>query len=307
MEIIDAHAHLFPSGLPGRTDLRTGIRFLPGGLLQQPSGERIRVMPPRYPRTAFPAETLLGLMDTCGISHAVLLANSLTDLRENARAVRAYPGSFTGAMTVPLGEAGLHAIREGYGSGLRVIKFELSAGLGYTNPGWFPDFRADSPDMLAICTLAGSLGITVTVDAGPVGGKTCCPEALDALTAACPGTRFVLCHLGFPQIPMNDPALRETWRTLLLLARRPNVWLDFAALTDLCREEAPGFPTPPKLVREAADLVGADRLLWGSDVPGALCAATFRQMLHIYLDSPLFTDEEKRMMLGGNARKAYAL
>ena len=75
----------------------------------------------------------------------VLLANSITDLEESARAVREYPGRFAAAMTVSQGPGAPGELRAWRERGLTAVKFEMSEGLGYTNPGWYPDFRLDSP------------------------------------------------------------------------------------------------------------------------------------------------------------------
>ena len=307
MRIVDAHAHLFPRGFAGRFDARSGVTVLPRGKVRKRDGETVPIMPERFTDTAFPAEALLERMEAQGVSQAVLLANSITDLEENRRAVREYPGRFRAAMTLSQGPGAAEELRARYGRGFTAIKFEMSEGLGYTNPGWYPDFRLDDPEMGPVYALAGKLGVTITVDPGPVGGKTYQTEALENVTAAFPETRFVICHLGFPDVPMPDPARREAWHRMASLAKRPNVWFDFAALTDFCRGEAPDFPTPPKLVRAFADEFGAEKLLWGTDAPGALCAAPYGHLLGVYKESPLFTEKEKALLLGENARRAYNL
>ena len=307
MRIIDAHAHLFPRGFAGKYDARSGVTVLPRGKVRKRDGETVPIMPERFTDTSFPAEALLERMEAQGVSQAVLLAKSITDPEENGRAVREYPGRFAAAMTLSQGPGAAEELRARYGRGFTAIKFEMSSGLGYTNPGWYPDFRLDDPAMAEVYALAGKLGMTVAVDPGPVGGKTYQTEALENVTAAFPETRFVICHLGFPDVPMPDPARREAWHRMASLAKRPNVWFDFAALTDFCRGEAPDFPTPPKLVRAFADEFGAEKLLWGTDAPGALRAAPYGHLLGVYKESPLFTEKEKALLLGENARRAYNL
>lgn len=307
MRIVDAHAHLFPRGFAGRFIQRSGVTVLPHGKVRKRDGEVASIMPESFAGTSFPAEEMLERMEAQGVSQAVLLANSITDPEENVRAVREYPGRFHAAMTLSQGPGAAEELRAWYGRGLTAIKFEMSAGLGYTNPGWYPDFRLDDPAMAEVYALAGKLGVTVAVDPGPVGGKTYQTEALESVTAAFPETRFVICHLGFPDVPMPDPAHREAWRRMASLAKRPNVWFDFAALTDFCRKEAPEFPTPPRLVRAFADEFGAHKLLWGTDAPGALQAADYARLLGVYRDSPLFTEKEKALLLGENACQAYGL
>ncbi|MBR3556236.1 MAG: amidohydrolase [Oscillospiraceae bacterium] len=307
MRIVDAHAHLFPRGFAGFFDPRSGVTVLPHGKVRKRDGEEVPIMPESFADTGFPAGELLARMDDCGVSRAVLLANSITDPEENTRAVREYPGRFAAAMTIPQGDKAAEALRHWHSRGLTALKFEMSEGLGYTNPGWYPDFRLDDPAMEPVYALAGKLGVTIAVDPGRVGGRTYQTAALEAVTAAFPATRFVICHLGFPDVPMPDPARREAWHRMASLAKRPNVWFDFAALTDFCRKEAPDFPTPPRLVRAFADEFGAGKLLWGTDAPGALCTADYARLLGVYRDSPLFSASEKALLLGENARLAYGL
>ncbi len=307
MRIVDAHAHLFPAGFAGTFDKRSGVTVLPHGKVRKRDGEEVSIMPENRADTGFPAEALLEMMDASGVSRAVLLANSLTDPEENVQAVVGYPGRFRAAMTLSRGPEAPEELRTWHSRGLTAIKFEMSEGLGYTNPGWYPDFRLDDPVMEPVWALAGRLGVTVAVDPGPAGGRTYQVEALEAVTAAFPETRFVICHLGFPDVPMTDPAKRALWRCMASLAKKPNVWFDFAALTDFCRGEAPAFPTPPKLVRAFADEFGAEKLLWGTDAPGALCTADYARLLGVYRDSPLFSEREKTLLLGENACRAYGL
>ena len=92
MRILDAHAHVFPRGFAGKFDARSGVTVLPRGKVRKRDGEEVPIMPEKYADTGFPPEELLGMMDASGVSRAVLLANSITDLEESARAVREYPG-----------------------------------------------------------------------------------------------------------------------------------------------------------------------------------------------------------------------
>lgn len=305
MPVIDAHAHLIPFRTPGSRDARTGTEYLSGGRVRKADGETVPLMPASYGERGFPAGALLEAMDGAGVARAVILANSLTDPADNALAVRNWPDRFLGAMTVPCSPEGPAVLRHWHDRGLRVIKFELSPGLGYTNPGWYPGFRLDCPEMEPVWALAETLGVTVTVDPGRVGGPTYQVEALEKLSQAYPRLRFVVCHLGFPDVPMTDPVRRARWKRMTDLARRDNVWFDFAALTDFCREEAPAFPTPVGLVRAFMDEYGPQKLLWGSDAPGALCAADYGRLLALYAQSPLFTEGEKHSLFWDNACRAY--
>ena len=307
-KIIDAHAHLTPRGLIGKRDARIGVTYQPNGILLRDDGRRLPLLPEILVESAFPVETMLHVMDNHGIEKAVIMANSLTELEENIRAVHTAPERFAAAMTIPQGPDTLRVMEEYRARGLRVIKFEMSAGLGYTHPNMYPDFRLDSPEMDPVYALAGEKGITVTVDPSRIGSFSYQVEALDAASARHPDTHFVICHLGFPDADMPEGSehwLR--WRQMTALARRDNVWFDAAALTDFYRAEGYPFPTPVRMVRDFMDEFGAHKLIWGSDAPGTLNTVTYQQMIDMYDRSPLFTEAEKQQLFYSNAKAAYHL
>ena len=307
-KIIDGHAHLTPRGLVGKRDARIGVTYRAFGELEFDSGERIPYMPELIADTAFPAETLLHIMDSHGIAHTVLMANSLTDLEENVRAVETYPERFSAAMTIPQGPEAVQTVERYADRGLRAIKFEMSPGLGYTHPNMYPDFRLDSPEMDAVYALAGERKITVTVDPSRIGGFAYQVEALDSAASRFPQTHFVICHLGFPDVPMAEGSEHwRRWREMIALGRHENVWFDVAALTDFYREEGCPFPTAQQMVRRVMDEFGAEKLLWGSDAPGTLSTVTYRQMMDLYLKSSLFTEAEKTALFCTSAVNAYQL
>ena len=306
--IIDGHAHLTPRGLVGRRDARIGVTYRAWGQLEFDSGERIQYMPAILEDTAFPAEAMLQLMDACGVGHTVLMANSLADLEENVRAVQTWPARFSAAMTIPQGPEALKTAETYADRGLRAIKFEMSAGLGYTHPNMYPDFRLDCPEMDEIYALAGERKITVTVDPSHIGGFSYQVEAIGSAAERFPGTHFVICHLGFPSVPMPEGGADERrWREMIALGRLDNVWFDAAAMPDFYRDEGYPFPSALALTRRVMDELGADRILWGSDAPGTLSGATYRQMIDMFGRSELFTEAEKKALFHASAAAAYHL
>ena len=48
-----------------------------------------------------------------------------------------------------------------------------------------------------------------------------------------------------------------------------------------------------------------DRLMWGSDYPRTITAITYRMSYDFIVKSTELTDEEKRLLLGDNARRFY--
>ena len=197
-------------------------------------------------------------------------------------------------------------MRRWHAEGLTAVKFEMSEGLGLSHPNMYPRLRFDSPLFERIWALAEELGLTVAVDPGPVGKNGCQPEELRRMASTYPGVRLVICHLGYPEADLkNDPAGYGLWRKMADLAELKNVWFDAASLPVVLGGEMFPFAGTLSLMREFADRYGSYKLLWGTDIPGALTHATVRQLIDALGDSPMFTEEEKELIFRTNAEKAY--
>lgn len=306
MKMIDAHVHLMPKGMPGRKNEALGMTFLPNGEICDLQGNIMSIMPEMISDSSFTAETMLKIMEHNGIQKAVIMANSLAILEETARAVNAYPGRFAGAMVIPQGPDMLSTLEKYYNRGLRMIKFEMSPGLGYTHPGMYPNFRLNCPEMDEVYSYAGKHRIAITVDPHRIGSAAYQTSELEEVTARFPETHFIICHLGFPDFPMAENSEHyRMWRRMTDLAKRDNVWFDIAAITDLYREERYPFKTGTTMVRRFMDDYGAEKIIWGSDAPGSLMNCTYKQIVETFSMSPLFNENEKKFMFAKNAEKAY--
>ncbi|MPN49485.1 hypothetical protein SDC9_197106 [bioreactor metagenome] len=60
-----------------------------------------------------------------------------------------------------------------------------------------------------------------------------------------------------------------------------------------------------KAIREAADLVGMEKLMWGSDYPRTITAITYKMSYDFLVKSSELTENEKHLFLGENAKKFY--
>ena len=114
----------------------------------------------------------------------------------------------------------------------------------------------------------------------------------------CPNLKVAIGHFGMPNT--------TSFRSQVLLARQgQNVMLESGGITWLYNSEFYPFPTAIRRIREAADLVGMDRLMWGSDYPRTITAITYRMSYDFVEKSSELTDSEKAMFLGGNAKQFY--
>ena len=92
----------------------------------------------------------------------------------------------------------------------------------------------------------------------------------------------------------------------MLLAREgENVRIESGGITWLYNSEFYPYPSAVKSIRRAAELVGMDRLMWGSDYPRTITAITYRMSYDFIFKSKELTDDEKKAFLGENAIQFY--
>ena len=305
---IDAHVHIVPAHLLGKTDRRFDVTVEAHGIKRFADGSVCQFMPDYLSESRFSANTLIKSMDNMGIEKAVILQSPCFSLNaDTVQAVRGYPDRFKGSMIIePWDERCLKDIEDWYGDGLTVMKFETSAGLGYTHPNMFPDLQFDSPLFEQIWAKAESLKITVTIDPGPIGSRGYQVERLDRMIQKFSGLRWVICHLGFPFPGLRDDAEKyRRWQEMTALAQHKNVWFDISAMPALFDQEEYPFPSATELLHAFIATYGADKPVWGSDVPGTLCYGTYAQMVSAFERCGLFTEEQKALMFYENAQKAY--
>ena len=95
------------------------------------------------------------------------------------------------------------------------------------------------------------------------------------------------------------------WMEQIRLARHKNVMIESGGITWLFNDEFYPFKGAVKAIREAADEVGMDKLMWGSDYPRTITAITYRMSYDFILKTDELTEHEKEQFLGMNAVKFY--
>ena len=114
----------------------------------------------------------------------------------------------------------------------------------------------------------------------------------------CPNLKVAIGHFGMVTTP--------SFRSQILLAREgKNVMIESGGITWLYNSEFYPYPSAIRSIREAADLVGMDRLMWGSDYPRTITAITYKMSYDFVCKSKELTEEEKAMFLGQNAKCFY--
>jgi L-fuconolactonase len=129
-----------------------------------------------------------------------------------------------------------------------------------------------------------------------------------ALARAVPQLRFVLDHLGKPDVASGLAALKP-WRTALAqLAGCDNTT---AKLSGLVTEADVGHWTPEDLrpfVETAVELFGPRQVMFGSDWPVCLVAASYAHVLDaLRATLPALSPAELAEVFGGTAQRVYGL
>ena len=128
---------------------------------------------------------------------------------------------------------------------------------------------------------------------------------LSEVIMECPELKIAIGHLGMADQPTTPPWENDSWRSQMLLARNENVMVESGGITWLYNPEFYPFPSAVRAIREAADLVGIEKLMWGSDYPRTITAITYRMSYDFIFRSPLLTPEEQAAFLGANAKRFY--
>lgn len=122
-------------------------------------------------------------------------------------------------------------------------------------------------------------------------------EDFQDVVSECPNLKIAIGHFGL--------ATTKNWKNQILLARNANVFVESGGITWLYNSEFYPYPSATKAIREAADMVGIEKLMWGSDYPRTICAITYKMSYDFVLKSDILSQSEKEAFLGENAVKFY--
>lgn len=120
---------------------------------------------------------------------------------------------------------------------------------------------------------------------------------MEEVIQECPKLKIAIGHFGM--------VTRPNWMSQIRLARHENVYVESGGITWLFNDEFYPYPSAIKAIKEAADEVGMEKLMWGSDYPRTITAITYRMSYDFLLGSPLLSDSDKQLLLGENARRFY--
>ena len=287
--IIDAHAHLWlkqdtvVDGLPIRTLANGRSLFM---------GEERQMLPPFMIDGRNTAEVFLSNMDYAQVSAAVITQEFIDGIQNDYlhEVEQRYPTRFFVCGLCEFRQPGfLEQAKQLAAAGFRAIKIPAQRLLS-------SDWRVmlNSDEMMAMFRLMEANGMLLSIDLAD--GKQQVPE-MEEVISECPALKVAIGHFGM--------VTRPGWKAQIRLARHPNVRIESGGITWLFNDEFYPFRGAVRAIREAADLVGIDKLMWGSDYPRTITAITYRMSYDFIVKSRELSEEEKACFLGGNARTFY--
>jgi len=118
------------------------------------------------------------------------------------------------------------------------------------------------------------------------------------LISECQQLKVAIGHFGMVTTPSFEQQVK-------LALAGDNVHIEAGGITWLYHKEFYPYPSAVRSIRQAADWVGWDRLMWGSDYPRTITAITYRMSYDFISHSPELTEQQKQLFLGGNAKTFY--
>ena len=300
MVIIDAHSHLWMrqntivDGQPIRT-------LSPNGSRSTFFGEEVQMLPPFMIDGQNSAEIFLSNMDYAQVGGAVVVQEIIDGMQNDylLEVMQRHPNRFFCYAMPELRPVQRRA--RGLMDPLTQTKQLFENGFrGIALPGhrlFAPgELEINSPEMmdvyhylqdnkgfLSICLYDGDYHV----------------KQMAEIIQTCPRLKVVIGHFGM--------VTRPGWQEQIKLARYDNVYVESGGITWLFNSEFYPFCGAVRAIREAMDLVGADKLMWGSDYPRTITAITYKMSYDFVLKDPehLLTEEEKEKFLGLNAQALY--
>ena len=287
--IIDAHAHLWlkqdtvVDGMPIRT-LENGRSLFMGEVRQ--------MVPPFMIDGVNSAEVFLSNMDYAQVSAAVITQEFIDGIQNDylMEVQKKYPNRFLVCGMCEFRQPNFlgHA-KQLLDSGLRAIKIPAQRLL-------LKEGRVSlvSDEMMQMFHLMEERGAILSIDLAD--GDLQVGE-MEEIIKECPRLKIAIGHFGM--------VTREGWQEQIKLALHENVMIESGGITWLFNDEFYPFHGAVRAIKEAADIAGMNKLMWGSDYPRTITAITYRMSYDFVSKSKELTQEEKALFLGKNAERFY--
>lgn len=289
MIIIDAHSHLWQkqdtiwNGKEIRTTQNGRSLFL---------GEEVQMLPPFMIDGVNSAKVFLSNMDYAQVSAAIVVQEMIDGIQNDylEKVATDYPNRF-----VVCGMCDF--LKDGFLNEAKKLIEKEFHGIAIPGHRLLLDQRRvylNSTEMMEMFKLMekNHVFLSITLADGDLQ-----VEELREVIQECPNLRIAIGHFGMPTIPR--------WEEQIKLARYENVMIESGGITWLYNSEFYPFPSAINAIKQAADLVGIHKLMWGSDYPRTITAITYKMSYDFIIKSKVLSEKEKQLFLGENAIQFY--
>lgn len=283
--IIDAHSHLWLN-----QDTVVGgqpiYQMEPNRSRSMFFGEERQMLPPYMTDGQNTAERFLSNMDYAQVAAAVVTQEFIDGLQNSylMQVEKRYPNRFFTFGMADYREPGFLKHAEELMQIFRGIKIPAAR-----LPQQF--LTDEMMQMMHLLEQQGKiLGIELQDGDAQVG-------QMEEIIQECPRLKIAIGNFGM--------VTRHNWLEQIKLARHENVFIESGGITWLFNDEFYPFPSAIRAIKEAAELVGMEKLMWGSDYPRTITAITYKMSYDFVEKTPELTADEKRLFLGENAKKFF--
>ena len=287
--IIDAHSHLWlkqEAIVDGHK-----IHALNNGKSMF-MGEIRQMLPPFITDGQNTAEIFLSNMDYAQVSAAVVTQEYIDGDQNDylLQVQQKYPHRFLCCGLIDARKDGFfeHA-KSLIGLGFKAIKIPAARLITPKKRTWLT-----CDEMMRVFKLMDSKDIILSIDLADGDSQV---QEMKEVIAECPRLRIAIGHFGMVTTPH--------WQEQIKLAREENVMIESGGITWLFHHEFYPYNKAVYAIKEAASLVGIEKLMWGSDYPRTITAITYRMSYDFISKSSLLEDDEKSLFLGLNAKRFY--
>jgi hypothetical protein len=287
--IIDAHAHLW---LRQNTEVEgKKIKTLENGKSEF-MGEVRQMIPPYILDGKNTAEILISNMDYAQVSAAVITQEYIDGLQNQylTEVQQKYPDRLFCCGMFDARQPGYYPhAEELVKQGFRAIKIPGNR-LVTDNMKIY----LTNDEMMKVFSLMEKHNIILSVDLADGAEQV---GEMNEIIAEFPKLKIAIGHFGM--------VTRKDWQEQIKLARNENVMIESGGITWLFNDEFYPFTGAVWAIKEAAELAGIEKLMWGSDYPRTMTAITYRMSYDFIVKSNLLSQEEKSLFLGKNAANFY--
>ncbi|HSR12869.1 MAG TPA: amidohydrolase family protein [Thermodesulfobacteriota bacterium] len=309
---------LDPQYIPGpdeKVDFRVG-RY--GRYYWNKNGKEIWLQrfPPNMVEAEWTAEQMVAYMDFAGVDTAILQSGymEVNYCREFFyEGMKKFPGRLIGSVST---EYSLKQSQKERDAELDKIRREVGRGMRAVFQGYLREEPCDDPAFEPYLKTIIELGVPHFFWTGfqPKKDYLDFLARIEKVMKKFPELKVIIGHLGGNIRPPGDPNFTDTPSELRPLMKMPNFYFEVGYV--LAYEnwahwkenyEYP-YPLHTKLIKRVYDEIGADRLLWASDMPFLYRTCTYLQCLDmVRLHFPFLNEEEKKKVLGENAKKLFGI